>query len=70
MVIIMIIDHGNGNIGDGFDYYVYCDGDDGQAQDGFFCEELDEEDFFLSFYIFFHFSGCLNKLLSLCKSFQ
>ena len=46
MVIIMIIDHGNGKIGDGFDYYVYCDGDDGQAQDGFFCEELDEEDFF------------------------
>ena len=58
MVIIMIIDHGNGKIGDGFDYYVYCDGDDGQAQDGFFCEEFDEEDFslFLHFLSFFRLS--------------
>ena len=33
MVIIMIIDHGNGKIGDGFDYYVYCDGDDDDDDD-------------------------------------
>ena len=82
MVIIMIMvikkDHGNhhdhgdhydyddGNIGDGFDYDYWRWSSTGWI----FLWRIGWRRFFLSFNIFFHFSGCLNKLLSLCKSFQ